>query len=74
MTQFDPLIIFSLIFSLFVILSLYYLYQIENSIPYYTETKKFRQKRSFNLKNLKESTKKSFYFYSIDFKYLTFLS
>ena len=30
MTQFDPLIIFPLMFSLFVILYLYYSYQINN--------------------------------------------
>lgn len=69
MTQFDPLIIFPLMFSLFVILYLYYSYQINNSIPYYMETRKFRQKKLFNLKNLKEYMTKTCYFYSIEFKY-----
>lgn len=67
MTQFDPLIIFPLMFSLFVILYLYYSYQINNSIPYYMETRKFRQKKLFNLRNLKEFMAKTGYFYSIEF-------
>lgn len=74
MTQFDPLIIFPLMFSLSVTLYFYYSYQINISIPYYMETKKFRQKKLLNLNNLKNSITKSCYFYSIDFKYLTFLS
>lgn len=53
MTQFDPLIIFPLMFSLSVTLYFYYSYQINISIPYYMETKKFRQKKLLNLNNLK---------------------
>ena len=74
MSQFDPLIIFPLIFSLLVTLYLYYLYQIDNTIPYYMETKKFRNKKLSNLKNLKSDINSSYYFYSIDFKYLNFIN
>lgn len=67
MSQFDPLIIFTLIFSLFVIFYLYYLYQIDNSIPYFMETKKFRIKKLAKLKNFKHVVNSSCY-YLIDFK------
>jgi hypothetical protein len=67
MSQFDPLIIFTLIFSLLIILYLYYLYQIDNAIPYFMETKKFRIKKFEKLKNFKQVVNSSCY-YLIDFK------
>lgn len=67
MSQFDPLIIFTLIFSLLVIFYFYYLYQIDNSIPYFMETKKFRTKKFAKLKNFKSVVNSSSY-YLIDFK------
>ena len=73
MSQFDPLIIFPLMFSLLVTIYFYYSYQIDSSIPYYIETKKFRNKKKFNLNNLKQTITSSYYFCSIDFKYLIFI-
>lgn len=73
MSQFDPLIIFTLIFSLLVIFYLYYLYQIDNSIPYFMETKKFRTKKLAKLKNFKSVVNSSCY-YLIDFKVFKFSS
>ncbi len=73
MSQFDPLIIFPLMFSLIITLYFYYLYQIDTAIPCYMETKKFRNKKISNLTNLKYLISSSCYFCSIDFKYLNFV-
>lgn len=73
MSQFDPLIIFTLIFSLLIIFYLYYFYQISNSIPYFMETKKFRIKKFAKLKTLKSIINSSCY-YLIDFKVFKFSS
>jgi hypothetical protein len=70
MSQFDPLIIFSLIFSLLITLYFYYLYQIDTVIPHFIETKKFRNKKFIGLNNLRSVINSSCYYYSIDFKYL----
>ena len=74
MSQFDPLIIFSLIFSLLLTLYFYYLYQIDSAIPYFLETKKFRNKKLSVLSNYKSVISSSCYYYSIDFKYLSLVS
>nr|QYJ09255.1 ATP synthase F0 subunit 8 [Pleurosigma sp. mgcode 4] len=74
MSQFDPLIIFSLIFSLLITLYFYYLYQIDSAIPYFIETKKFRNKKLSGLNNFKSVINSSCYYYSIDFKYLNLVS
>ena len=50
MAQFDPLIIFSLIWSLIFILILYYNLSIKILIPNFFGTKKFREKK-LNLAN-----------------------
>lgn len=74
MSQFDPLIIFSLIFSLLITLYFYYLYQIGSAIPYFLEAKKFRNKKLSVLGNYKSIINSSCYYYSIDFKYLNLIS
>ena len=74
MSQFDPLIIFSLIFSLLITLYFYYLYQIDTAIPYFLEAKKFRNKKLSVLSNYKSIINSSCYYYSIDFKYLSLVS
>lgn len=56
MAQFDPLIIFPLLWSLIFILAVYYQLSIEILIPQFTGTGKFREKKlnslnSFNLFN-----------------------
>ena len=45
MAQFDSLIIFSLIWSLILILIAYYKLSIEVLIPYFSEVKKFAEKK-----------------------------
>jgi hypothetical protein len=45
MAQFDSLIIFPLILSLFVILAIYYSISIGTTIPGFFEVKKFREKK-----------------------------
>ena len=74
MSQFDPLIIFSLNFSLLITLYFYYLYQIDNAIPYFIEAKKFRNKKLSELNNFKSFINSSCYFFSIDFKYFSLVS
>ena len=73
MSQFDPLIIFTLTFSLLVTLYFYYLYQIDTAIPHFVETKKFRTKKVSGLNSLKSVIDSSCYYYSMDFKYLIFV-
>jgi hypothetical protein len=46
MAQFDPLIIFPLLYSLFLILNMYYYIFIKVNIPVYFEIKKFKKKTS----------------------------
>nr|WAK85027.1 ATP synthase F0 subunit 8 [Amicula sp. isolate GU52X-4 cfCalB7] len=47
MAQFDPLIIFPLISSLLIILIFHYSLVIEMLIPFFSEAKKFRNKKLF---------------------------
>lgn len=44
MAQFDPLIIFPLLYSLYIILNIYYYIFIKINIPMYFEIKKFKKK------------------------------
>jgi hypothetical protein len=53
MAQFDVMISFSLIFNLLLVLYVYYAYNITEVIPNYVETKKFRNKISSELNNVK---------------------
>ena len=69
MAQFDVMILFILTYNLISILYTYYFYNITEYIPYYTETKKFRNKISITLTTLKSISNKSLYLQIVDFKY-----
>ena len=69
MAQFDVMISFSLIFNLLLVLYIYYVYNIKTVIPSYVETKKFRQKISLELYNVKNVLSLGSYISILDFKY-----
>ena len=69
MAQFDVMISFSLIFNLLLVLYIYYAYNIVDIIPSYVETKKFRNKISTELHNVKNIISTGSYISILDFKY-----
>ena len=69
MAQFDVMISFSLIFNLLLVLYIYYAYNIQQVIPSYVETKKFRNKISLELNKLKTVLSVVSYTSILDFKY-----
>ena len=69
MAQFDIMISFSLIFNLLIVLYIYYFYNIQQVLPCYVETKKFRNKISSELTNVKTVVNLSSYISILDFKY-----
>jgi hypothetical protein len=69
MAQFDVMISFSLIFNLLLVLYIYYAYNITEVIPNYVETKKFRNKISTELNNVKDIVSLGSYISILDFKY-----
>lgn len=69
MAQFDVMISFSLIFNLLLVLYIYYSYNIRQVIPSYVETKKFRNKISLELNNVKTIVSLGSYVSILDFKY-----
>lgn len=69
MAQFDVMISFSLIFNLLLVLYVYYYYNIKEVIPYYVETKKFRNKIFLELNNVKNIVSTGSYTAILDFKY-----
>lgn len=69
MAQFDVMISFSLIFNLLLVLYVYYAYNILRVIPSYVETKKFRNKISSELNNVKTIVSLGSYTSILDFKY-----
>jgi hypothetical protein len=69
MAQFDVMISFSLIFNLLLVLYIYYAYNITEIIPSYVETKKFRNKISTELNNVKDIVSLGSYISILDFKY-----
>jgi hypothetical protein len=69
MAQFDVMISFSLIFNLLLVLYVYYFYNIKEVLPYYVETKKFRNKISLELNNVKSIVSSGSYTSILDFKY-----
>lgn len=69
MAQFDVMISFSLLFNLLLVLYVYYYYNIKEVIPYYIETKKFRNKISSELNNVKSIVGSGSYTSILDFKY-----
>ncbi len=69
MSQFDIMISFSLIFNLLLVFYIYYAYNITEAIPSYVETKKFRNKISFELNNVKDIVSLGSYTTLVDFKY-----
>jgi len=69
MAQFDVMITFSLIFNLLFVLYLYYSYNIQQVIPNYVETKKFRNKIFLELSNVKNIVSLGSYISILDFKY-----
>ena len=69
MAQFDVMILFILTYNLLFILYSYYFINITEYIPYYTETKKFRNKINVTLNTLKSISNTSLYLQIVDFKY-----
>ena len=69
MAQFDVMISFSLIFYLLIVLYVYYAYNIQQVIPSYVETKKFRNKIFLELNNVKTIVSLGSYISILDFKY-----
>nr|YP_010377405.1 ATP synthase F0 subunit 8 [Navicula tsukamotoi]QYB23092.1 ATP synthase F0 subunit 8 [Navicula tsukamotoi] len=69
MAQFDVMISFSLIFNLLFVLYIYYTYNIQQVIPSYVETKKFRNKISSELNKVKTVVSLGSYTSILDFKY-----
>ena len=69
MAQFDVMISFSLILTLLFVLYLYYAYNIQVSLPSFLEAKKFRNKISFELNNVKNIVSSGSYNSILDFKY-----
>ena len=69
MAQFDVMISFSLIFTLLLVLYMYYFYNIKEVIPNYVETKKFRSKISLELNNVRNIVSSGSYTSILDFKY-----
>ena len=69
MAQFDVMISFSLLINLLLVLYIYYFYNIKEVIPSYVETKKFRNKISLALNNVKNISSSSSYISMLDFKY-----
>nr|UQS76182.1 ATP synthase F0 subunit 8 [Haslea ostrearia]WAJ48221.1 hypothetical protein CCFAOBFC_00056 [Haslea ostrearia] len=69
MAQFDVLILFTLTYNLLFILYAYYFFNITEYIPYYTETKKFRNKINVTLNTLKSISNANLYLQIVDFKY-----
>jgi len=67
--QFDVMISFSLIFNLLFVLYIYYAYNITKVLPGYVETKKFRNKISIELNNIKNIITLSSYSSILDFRY-----
>ena len=69
MAQFDVMISFSLIFNLLLVLYIYYAYNIQQVIPSYVETKKFRTKIFSELNNVKAIVNLGSYTSILDFRY-----
>ena len=69
MAQFDVMISFSLIFNLLLVLYIYYAYNIQQVIPSYVETKKFRTKIFAELNNVKAIVSLGSYTSILDFRY-----
>jgi len=69
MAQFDVMISFSLIFNLLFVLYIYYSYNIQQVIPSYVETKKFRNKISSELNKVRTIVSLGSYTSILDFKY-----
>lgn len=69
MAQFDVMILFTLTYNLIFILYLYYFFNITEYIPYYTETKKFRNKINGTLNTVKFISNTNLYLQIVDFKY-----
>ena len=68
MAQLDIMISFSLIFNLLLVLYIYYAYNIQQVIPNYVETKKFRTKISSELNNVKAILNMGSYTSILDFR------
>jgi hypothetical protein len=61
MAQFDPLIVFSLIWSILLILIAYYKLSIESLIPHFSGAKKFSEKKLILLNDFQRANSAFFY-------------